>query len=268
MHGGASQAPGSATYDPARFAPLFAVEDRHFWFRARNRVIAAVLEDVTADLGPALRVLEVGCGTGNTLRVLTAATPGATVVGMDLYREGLEYARQRAACPLVRGDMRAPPFGVRFDLIGLFDVLEHLPDDRQALADLRRMLKVGGALVLTVPAHAWLWSYHDLAAGHRRRYAPGDLRERLNSAGFETEYLTQYMTGMVPLIWLRRAALFLRKDPLPAAAVENLRARELRVPPALNRVMDVLLGPERHLISRRRVLPIGASIIALARCRA
>ena len=152
-------------YDPYYFAPLAAIEDRHFWFRARNRTLAALLARLTAPLADGYRVLEVGCGTGNVLRVLEQTCRRGLVVGMDLYGEGLTFARGRTHCPLVRGDMSHPPFEARFDLIGLFDVLEHLADDRRVLRDVRAMLAPGGRLVLTVPAHPELWSYFDEEIG-------------------------------------------------------------------------------------------------------
>ena len=140
------------SYDPAFFQLLFEVEDRHFWFRSRNRIIAAWVKRLTSELTPGFRVLEIGCGTGNVLRVLDQVCPSGTVVGMDLFAEGLKYAQQRTSAALVQGDMHHPPFASQFDIIGLFDVLEHLPDDRQVLRDLKGMLRENGTLLLTVPA--------------------------------------------------------------------------------------------------------------------
>ena len=125
----ANQVPSS--YDPAYFAPLFAVEDKHFWFRVRNLMIQTLVRQVIADFPSGYRVLEVGCGSGNVLRVLEETCTRGKVVGMDLFADGLKYARKRTTCSLVQGDMQNPPFGTQFDLIGLFDVLEHLPDDKQ-----------------------------------------------------------------------------------------------------------------------------------------
>src|SRR6059036_3246571 len=93
------------SYDPAWFARLADIEDRHFWFRARNEVIAALARQITRGLEPGYRVLEVGCGTGNVLRFLEKACPQGTVIGMDLFGEGLAFARRRTKCPLVQGDM-------------------------------------------------------------------------------------------------------------------------------------------------------------------
>ena len=252
-------------YDPARYADLFAAEDRHFWFRARNRAILALVQSITADFPEGYRVLEVGCGTGNTLRTLERASHGGIVVGMDLFAEGLRYARARTSCPLVQGSLQAAPFRVCFQLIALFDVLEHLPDDERVLADLYGLLQPGGALVVTVPAHPSLWSYHDEAAGHRRRYESDDLRAKLASAGYHVDYLTEYMLGMLPLIWLRRLPALMRRRPLSTQRVRSLRAQELNAPPLVNGILNFVLAQEARAIARRRRLPAGSSIIALAR---
>jgi len=120
------------SYDPEFFDQLARIESKHFWFRARNQVIATLAEQVTKNLADGYRMLEVGCGTGNVLRALQQACPRGIVVGMDLFAEGLAFARTRTSCPLVRGNLEQPGFGVQFDLIGAFDVVEHLSDDRIA----------------------------------------------------------------------------------------------------------------------------------------
>ena len=141
-------------YDPNQFSALFEVENRHFWFGARNIALKTVIEGLTAQLEHGYRVLEVGCGTGNTLCMLEAACPGANlVIGMDPFDEGLQFARRRTCLPLVRGRVEDAPFRARFDLVGMFDVLEHLEDDAAALRRVRALVKPDGFLVVTVPAH-------------------------------------------------------------------------------------------------------------------
>lgn len=255
------------SYDPARFARLFAVEDRHFWFRARNHIIASLVSQITASLSPGYRVLELGCGTGNTLRVLEQACTHGMVVGMDLFADGLQYARRRVSCPLVQGDVHRPPFGIQFDLIGLFDVLEHLPDDIQVLHDLHAMLMSAGVLILTVPAHPSLWSYRDDVAHHFRRYKLTELKSKLVCTGYRVEYLTQYMASILPLVWVGRrlASLFDRYSVGDISRARGLDARELRITTVVNDLLALLLAQEARVITRRRQLPIGISLLALAR---
>jgi len=256
----------SGGYDPDFFALLDAVEDRHFWFRARGRAVAALAEQVTAPLPPGHRVLELGCGNGGMLKVLHRACPRGMVIGMDLFAEGLRHARRRTPCPLIQGDVHRPPFAARFELIGLFDVLEHIPDDRRTLDDIRALLADGGALLMTVPAHPALWSYFDEASHHCRRYTAGDLREKLTRAGLVVEYLTPFMAPLYPLMWAaRRLKTWRRGAGGEGASAAQMSAAELRIVPGMNAVMDCLLAHETPLLVRRRQLAMGTSLLAIAR---
>jgi SAM-dependent methyltransferase len=123
----------SGGYDPSFFNELAAVEDRHFWFRARNQLIFELTKKISSGLKPGYLVLEVGCGTGNVLRVLRQACPAGKVVGLELWFDGLRHAQRRSAGLLAQGDVLGCPFGKQFDLIGMFDVLEHLPGERETL---------------------------------------------------------------------------------------------------------------------------------------
>ncbi len=257
------------SYDPAYFKALFAIEDRHFWFRSRNRIIAAMTNQVVAHMNDGYRVLEVGSGTGNTLRVLENVCDHGKVVGVDLFAEGLYYARQRVSCPLVQGDMSALPFGTQFELIGIFDVLEHLPDDIPVLRHLRRMLAPGGALLITVPAHQSLWSYFDVGSHHCRRYGLPELRGKLTYAGFRIEYITEYMTILLPLVWLGRrlaSAITLHRSNGTTRSHE-LACRELHITPVLNDIAKLILYWESWAVRRRKPLPFGISLLAVARDR-
>lgn len=256
----------SSGYDPHFFAPLFAIEDRHFWFRSRNDVIAALVEKMTAHLPPHYKVLEVGCGTGKVLQILETACDRGVVVGMDLFIEGLRFARRRTRVSLVQGDMHHPPFQEAFAVIGLFDVLEHLPDDRQVLRDLHQMLAPAGVLFLTVPAYPSLWSYFDEASHHHRRYEAKKLAEKLAEAGYQVEYMTPFMSVLFPMIWLgRRAARLLNRSEKTGTNADGMAMSELRIVPLLNGVLYRLLGIERAWLARRKTMPVGTSLLAIAR---
>lgn len=271
---GTSDTPAATdSYDPAHFAPLFAVEDRHFWFRARARLIATLVQQIVTSLPSGYRVLEVGCGTGQVLRVLEQTCTRGIVMGMDLFIEGLRFARRRVNVPLIQSDIHASPFTVGFEVIGLFDVLEHLPDDRAVLRDLHAMLSPGGVLILTVPAHQSLWSYFDEAAHHCRRYEPEDLMAKLGEAGFLVEYLSPFMSLLFPLIWAgRRLASSVPRRGMTRATANgsdaNRRAQEeLRIIPVVNGVLAGLLMTESAWVKRRQRLPGGTSLVAVARKR-
>ena len=259
---------GSASYDPDYFIPLFAAEDRHFWFRARNKVISALVEKELKRLAAGYRVLEVGCGTGNVLRVLEKVCKNGQVIGMDLFIEGLEYARRRVRLGLVQGDMQAPPFGAIFHLVGLFDVLEHLPDDLQVLEDIYSLLLPGGLLFLTVPAFPSLWSYFDEASHHVRRYQFHDLQTRLEQTGFKVETISYYMMSIFPLVWMQRKLVPGRLQGKALADEKDVHDRsvdELRIVPVANQVLVTILGLEARWLRSGRRLPFGTSLLALGR---
>jgi SAM-dependent methyltransferase len=247
-------------YDPAFFDRICAVEDRHFWFRARNRMIARLLAQAVAGLPSGYRVLEVGCGDGNVLRFLQEACRDGIVVGMDYFAEGLRLARRRSDCALVQGDMARPPFSAGFHIVGIFDVLEHLSDDRGALRLLWHMLEPGGALLLTTPAAPSLWSDFDVASGHCRRYERAELEGKLVAAGFRVERLSHAMATIYPLVWWSRRGRT-RKTTAAADAVHD----ELRIVPVLNEALAFVLSREADWIAGGRSLPFGTSLVAVAR---
>ncbi len=248
-------------YDPDFFALLDAVEDRHFWFRGRARVIDSLSRQLTANLPTGHRILELGCGNGGMLRALANACPAAQVIGMDLFAEGLWHARRRTNCPLVQADVCRAPFSTRFELIGMFDVLEHIPDDRGILREVNKLLSPEGALLMTVPAHPELWSYFDEASQHCRRYTMEELRGKLEEAELVVEYLTPFMGCLYPLMRIGRWVKSLRRNRDATA----MTAAELRITPGLNGLLDLLLKREARSIEERRQLSSGTSLLAVAR---
>jgi SAM-dependent methyltransferase len=254
------------SYSPEHFAPLFEAEDNHFWFRSRNRCIAQVLRSLNG-FGSVRDVLEIGCGTGVVLAELQRLFPASNVVGVDLFEEGLEFAKRRFQGTLLHGNIFEMSFDRLFDVIGAFDVIEHLDEDEKLLRVLWRLVRPGGHLILTVPAHQNLWSYFDEAAGHRRRYSVADLSRKLKWAGFTGVFVTQFMGALFPAMWIKRRFLGETATRLSAASAERQQAAvqsDLQVNPVLNRIFEVLLWPESHLVSRRIRLPLGTSLIAVA----
>jgi len=255
------------SYDPELYNSLARAEDDHFWFRARNTMIKTLILDLVSKLPAGYAVLEVGCGTGNVLRMLEEVCDDGTVIGIDLFGEGFAVARQRTSCALIQADMTRPPFSVMFDVIGLFDVLEHLADDRNALGAIHDMLKESGVLLITVPAHPSLWSYFDELGHHCRRYTEKELANKLTGAGFTVEYMTQFMVSIFPIVWLARRLTARKSAPEKTEKKDEMRLfiNELRIRPGLNGLLRFLLEQEAHFISRHKRLPIGTSLIALAK---
>jgi SAM-dependent methyltransferase len=264
MKPGPSESPsGSGGYSPEHYGNLAAIEDHHFWFRTRNAAIRALAAQICGAFSPGYRVLEVGCGTGNVLRHLEDICHEGTVIGMDLFREGFQFAQRRSKCPLVQADASLPPFACQFHLIGMFDVIEHVPNDVSLLGDVYRLLAPGGAVLVTVPAHMSLWSYFDEASNHCRRYELAELGRRLSEAGLQVEFLSEYMCGVTPLVWLKRRIV--EKGRSGANRRADIVKDELKIYPALNGALSFLLNQEVRWLSGRRRLPFGTSIIAIAR---
>lgn len=250
-------------YDPVFFDRLALVEDKHFWFRSRNRLIFQLTRELTRELKPGFSILEVGCGTGNALRVLRRASPAGILVGLELWFEGLRHAQKRSADILIQGDVRDYPFRDPFNLICMFDVLEHVSEDRATLLSLYQNLLPGGALLLTVPAHQSLWSYFDEAAQHCRRYSVRDISQKLNAAGFEVEFVSHFMACIFPLVWLVRKMR--GRSDLDPKASQSRSTDEFALIPVVNQLLTALLTLEVLWVARRHRLPFGSSLVVIAR---
>ena len=253
------------TYHGEHFEPLFAVEDRHFWFRSRNRCIGAATH-LIPNRDSIKNIVEHGCGTGFVLAELQRLFPKARVVGTDLFAEGLAFARRRFAGELIQTDLFQWKTSEKFNLVGFFDVLEHLDDDLLVLRALREQLNPSGHLLLTVPAHMSLWCDYDVASGHRRRYSRAGLESRLREAGFEVKYCTGFMSVLFPLLWVRRRLLGGGKAAQNISVTAASRVEdELRINPLLNHLFDWVLRPESQLIRKGWHLPAGTSWLVLAK---
>lgn len=244
-------------YNPALFAELVRLESGHFWFSQRNRLIS----DFVAGNFPGVRdYLEVGCGTGFVLGYLAQRHPGWRAWGSELHLEGLRFARQRLPyARLLQMDARRIPFAAEFDLVGSFDVLEHIPEDEAVLASIHAALKPTGGLLVTVPQHPFLWGSQDEAARHVRRYRSGELEEKIRGAGFEVLRSTSFMTLLFPVMLasrlFNRVSVSARRDSL----------REMRIGTLANRIGDLLMRGDRALVSSGFDLPFGGSRIIAAR---
>jgi SAM-dependent methyltransferase len=201
--------------------------------------------------------LEVGCGTGYVLRGVAEAHPSAEVWGSDLFAEGLDFARQRVgSAGFVQADARSLPFRDAFDVVGAFDVIEHIEDDASAVAGLAAAVRPGGGVVITVPQHPRLWSSFDEASHHVRRYRRRELEARLREAGLDLVHLTSFVTLLLPAMALAR---------LRPRAQESGVADQVRQGPRAERVLGAITSAELLLLKRGLRLPAGGSLLAVAR---
>ena len=197
-----------SAFDAAGIQRLLAAEDRHFWFRARNETIAALARGPIRGLPDGFRILEVGCGSGNVLRILhKLAADRGQVEGLELSPQAADAARARTGLSVTNGYLSDLDPHAKYDLIAAFDVLEHIADEAQVLGQMQQRLLPGGRLILTVPAHQTLWSPFDIASGHERRYSMRTLSRALRASGFRVEYVTYFMSLLFPMMWLRRRLL-------------------------------------------------------------
>lgn len=247
-------------FDPDLFALLEHAEVHHFWFIGRRELILDALKRHVPELS-GKRMLEIGCGNGNILRYLGERTE-LQLTGGDLFMEGLRFCRSRVDIPLYRIDATSLPFRDYFDIIGMFDVLEHIEDDERVLTECREALKDQGRLILTVPVCPSLWGPFDEYSHHQRRYVRRELCQKLERAGFAIERAPHFMFFLFPLLYAAR----LLKRWLGRAGGDDPGQvpYDLRTVPVVNGLSLRLLRLEK-LLMRCVDLPFGTSMLVIAR---
>ncbi|OGW69518.1 MAG: methyltransferase [Nitrospirae bacterium RIFCSPLOWO2_01_FULL_62_17] len=238
------------------FGQLAAREAGHFWFRSRNRLVCWALRRYF----PAMQTfLEVGCGTGFVLSGIRREFPELRLHGSEIFSDGLAFAGQRLpGVALFQMDARRIPFADEFDVIGAFDVLEHVEDDAAVLQQMFQAVTPGGGIVLTVPQHRWLWSAVDDYSFHKRRYGRDALLEKIQRAGFQVLRVTSFVFLLLPMLLLSRlwrVGSSAGSDPLA----------EYKIPSWVNTVFESALDLERCLIATGLSLPAGGSLLVVAR---
>jgi SAM-dependent methyltransferase len=242
-------------FDEQSFEHLPDAEERSFWFRSRNSLIVWAMRRYF----PAARsMLEVGCGTGFVLAGVRDAFPEIRLVGGELFQAGLAVAARRVPdAELLELDARDLPFDDEFDVVGAFDVLEHIDDDARALREMHSALRPGGGLLVTVPQHPHLWSAVDEYSQHVRRYTRVDLLDKVRGVGFEVVRWTSFVSLLLPILAVSRLRFRGVKtfDPLS----------EYRSPPLVDSALGWVLAAERALIKSGLPLPAGGSLLVVAR---
>lgn len=237
------------------YSIMYEVEGKHWWFVGRRRIIAAFVESVCRDIGKLRpRILDVGCGTGANLQMLSQF---GAAEGVDVSSEALDFCRARGLAQVKQGAAESLPFeDASFDLVTGLDVVEHLDDDIAGLSEMRRVLRPDGRAVLFVPAFMFLWGVQDDISHHRRRYTLTELTQRLGDAGLTVERASYAnITFFAPILIGR---LLMRLTGLRPASENNITIG------ALNGLLGRILGAESWWL-RRMNFPFGVSIICVAR---
>jgi SAM-dependent methyltransferase len=240
------------------FAELAQETQLNYWRVARNRLFTWAMRRYFPD---AASFLEIGSGTGVVLGAFRQAFPTLRLSGSEVYAHGLAaVARRVSGATLFQVDARRLPFDAEFDVIGAFDVLEHLDEDEAVLGEMHRAVKPGGGILLSVPQHPFLWSQRDEALRHKRRYTRRQLVARVEGADFAPLRVTSFVSLPFPFV--------------AAAALANRRRRpdydpfkELKLPLVLDKALDAALSCERVAIKCGLSFPFGGSLLVVARRR-
>lgn len=242
-------------FDESLFSKLSVIEERNFWFKTRNKLIIWSLKNFFPE---AKSFLEIGCGTGFVLSGIEKAYPQLNLFGSELFCEGLKYASKRVKnCELFQMDARNIPFKNEFDIIGAFDVLEHLKEDEEVLAQLYKAVTNQGGIILTVPQHEFLWSQEDDAACHVRRYNVKDLIKKVEQSGFQVKFVTSFVSLVFPFMLISRFSKKINKKNSDSMS-------EFRIPRFINNILEEILLFEQKLINRGIRFPFGGSLLLIA----
>ena len=239
------------------YPQLARVEETSFWFQSRNRLLSWAL----GNFYPATQsLLEIGCGTGFVLQEFRSSFPRLKLAGSEILCDGLEIALRRVPqASLFQMDARRIPFEEEFDVIGAFDVLEHIEEDDVVLEQMYKATKPAGGIILTVPQHQWLWSETDKVDGHYRRYRRVDLRRKVQKAGFRVLAMTSFVSLLLPLMWLVRVS-YSRKAP----GAQQSFMSEFNIGRVLNRSLAEVMRIERGFIRAGISFPAGGSLLVAA----
>lgn len=233
------------------FDRMAALDQTHWWYVARRKILSDAIERLISPPRDA-RILEIGCGTGHNFGMLGRF---GRVDAIEVDDTARALASERLGRPV--GSAPLPELtgiaDASYDLIALLDVLEHIKDDKAALASIRTKLKPGGRIILTVPANSWMWSAHDTVHHHFRRYNRRTLGGVVSAAGLQSRFVSHFNTLLFPLAAAVR---------IVGKVTGREEADDAQPPAPLNGVFTSVFGAERHLIGRVP-MPFGVSLLAV-----
>lgn len=242
---------------------LYIKEQDYWWHVGKRAIVYSLLDKyLPPDTGRPRNALDLGCGTGLNLDHLSHY---ARPTGTDFSEEALAFCRERGHASLAKADAAELPFPDNyFDIITALDVIEHLDDDHAAFTELKRVLRPGGLLVVSVPAYKALWTYWDDILGHRRRYTVGMMRRSMRKAGLRVRKVS-YTNAIIlaPVVLIRLLKTLIQKQSQLRKESKDPETDFMPVPGWLNRVLVAYYRWEAGYVTRSR-LPFGLSVICVA----
>lgn len=250
---------GNDGFPPDMFDLLAQLEEKSFWFKARNEILIHLFQKYLGK-GNDKKVLEIGCGNGYVLRGLQALQYQLT--GSEIYLDGLKNVQKRLpGVELIQLDALNMPFKNEWNAIGAFDVIEHIEEDKRVMQQVHQALKSDGYFFITVPQYQFMWSYLDDYAKHKRRYTQKEIKTKLEQCGFKVQYISSFVTTLFLLVLISR---WMKKNkPIEEVSIDDV-IQEFQIPDWMNRLFYILMQVDKFFIKRNISLPFGNSIVVVA----
>lgn len=242
------------------YEEMYRLEESYWWHVAKRRLVQSMVKQYLPS-GSGRVALDVGCGTGKLLKEMKQWKRWQRVIGMDGADEALKYCLERGITDCIKANFESklPLADDSVDLITSLDVVEHVKKDQQLLREFSRVLKPGGLVIVTVPAHQWLWTYWDDILGHKRRYTTDEMKDRFIKAKLEIIKVSYFYSYLLPIALVFRYV----KRVFP-----GLKGRSdfVRLPEVINKLLLWLSRIETEVVSKQQI-PTGLSVVCVGRRR-
>jgi len=234
---------------------LSEFEDDYWWNKGRREILCDLIYEQINN-AKNLEILDVGCGPGGTS---TAFLQFGNVTGTDFSSLALKFAKNKGLTNVVRSSSTSIPFrSEKFDIITVLDVIEHVQDDKSVLKEIWRLLKPNGLIVVTVPAFQFLWSQHDVASSHVRRYNKATITKVLKDSQFKIIRSSYFVSFLFPFVATYRLLTKYRIKK------ENTKGDLVKFPQPINNFFEKIMLLEKKLLKKTN-LPFGLSIVCIAK---
>ena len=246
--------------NPEEYEKIYKMEDTNWWYVSRRRIIKNHLSELNLQRNDLL-ILDIASAAGANFFKFSDL---GRIVGIDISKHSIDLCKQRGIKDIIQADAQKLPFNKKlFDLVFAFDALEHLKQDRGTLDHLYSLLLPGGRIFITVPALMSLWSEHDVAYQHERRYSKNELLEKLTDAGFIVEYITYWSMFLLPFVAIfRKISDYTSKRKNESEAKSDF---SFKIPKIIETTLSLVQRFEAYFISHRWTLPTGVSLFCVVK---